>query len=85
MFGGWGHCWKNCYHRILSLSSLTPSPALPPSPSLPPPPPSLLLSGHLLFEMICGYELTTLSPSNADWENVKNESQIEVSVVHDMM
>ena len=36
-------------------------------------------AGHLLFEMMCGYELTTLSPSNADLANVKSEAQVEVS------
>ena len=35
-------------------------------------------SGHLLFEMMCGYELTTLSPSNKDLANVKSEAQVEV-------
>ena len=34
--------------------------------------------GHLLFEMMCGYELTTLSPSNSDWQNVKDDAQLEV-------
>ena len=35
-------------------------------------------SGHLLFEMMCGYELTTLSPSNSDLANVKSDEQVEV-------
>ena len=30
--------------------------------------------------MMCGYELTTLSPSNSDWANVKNQEQLEVRV-----
>jgi hypothetical protein len=36
------------------------------------------MAGHLLFEMMCGYELTTLSPSNSDMTNVKSEAQVEV-------
>ena len=35
-------------------------------------------TGHLLFEMMCGYELTTLSPSDGDWGNVRNKDQLEV-------
>ena len=38
--------------------------------------------GHLLFEMMCGYELTTLSPSNGDLGNVRSEDQVEVSHHH---
>jgi PX domain-containing protein kinase-like protein len=37
-----------------------------------------IMFGHLLFEMMCGYELTTLSPSNSDMTNVKSEAQVEV-------
>ena len=37
------------------------------------------MAGHLLFEMMCGYELTTLSPSNSDMANVNSEAQVEVS------
>ncbi|CAI8020282.1 Slowpoke-binding protein [Geodia barretti] len=37
-----------------------------------------IMFGHLLFEMMCGYELTTLSPSNSDMTNVNSEAQIEL-------
>jgi PX domain-containing protein kinase-like protein len=37
-----------------------------------------IMFGHLLFEMMCGYELTTLLPSNTDLGNVKSEEQVEV-------
>ena len=32
--------------------------------------------------MMCGYELTTLSPSNGDLGNVRSEDQVEVSHRH---
>ena len=29
--------------------------------------------GHLLFEMACGYELTSLVPGDQEYKSVKNE------------
>ena len=32
-----------------------------------------VLSGHLLFEMCCGYELTTVSPRKQEYKSVKDK------------
>ena len=32
----------------------------------------MIISGHLIFEMSCGYELTQLRPGEDDYKNVKD-------------
>lgn len=33
----------------------------------------LMLLGHLLFEMCCGYELTTVSPRKQEYKSVQDK------------
>ena len=34
--------------------------------------------GHVLFEMACGYELTTMVPGEEDWRRVRDSAVLDV-------
>ena len=66
---------SSCLVRRPSLS-----PGLPPPPSSPSPQ-TVSPTGHLMFEMCCGYELTELAPTQTDYQVVRYKSVVEVRKV----